>query len=442
MKPQFLAGLCFVGASLSGFWTSLGQEKADKPLMSKAITSLKNSAPAPEEMLKGLERISQGESSYAKVARQTVCMLKLRQGDYRSIWAVLSQLPKPTTTQQAESLEWADQRILLWLSMEARRNDRASELLKAAVVRSLAIDEKSVSRGRLDADFLGVLCAIAKSDPSQDRINESVVAKAIELMAKHPRQSLAQAFNRSFQGTCQEIRHLESAINSVEQLVDSEFEMELAKAKTAFEQASEALEQSTGELAATKKLAKDLDASITKTKKYGIQTQNLLYNTEESGKPSPPEVPKKPESKFERTGPKGERIEIPPSASEMNRYRGQLAKYNADLQSYPFRFAQWSQRNEERKVRLANQIMVAKAKLVELQKEHAMQLDRVGALEKSHSLEICRHKDVKWRLRGLELSRAQRESPQGFESLYRPSLYQAIDWQAESDRLLKELQRY
>lgn len=126
----------------------------------------------------------------------------------------------------------------------------------------------------------------------------------------------------------------------------------------------------------------------------------------------------------------------------MNRYRGQLAKYNADLQSYPFRFAQWSQRNEERKVRLANQIMVAKAKLVELQKEHAIQLDRVGALEKSHSLEICRHKDVKWRLRGLELSRAQRESPQGFESLYRPSLYQAIDWQAESDRLLKELQRY
>ncbi|MFM8327560.1 MAG: hypothetical protein ACKN9U_22090, partial [Pirellulaceae bacterium] len=101
-------------------------------MISKAITSLKDSAPAPEEMLQGLERISQGESSYAKVAHQTVCMLKLRQRDYRSTWAVLSQLPQPTTTQQAESMEWADQRMLLWLSMEARRNDRASELLKAA----------------------------------------------------------------------------------------------------------------------------------------------------------------------------------------------------------------------------------------------------------------------------------------------------------------------
>jgi hypothetical protein len=44
-------------------------------------------------------------------------------------------------------------------------------------------------------------------------------------------------------------------------------------------------------------------------------------------------------------------------------------------------------------------------------------------------------------LRGIEFAQEQRSNPGNFRGIYRPSLHQTIDWMAESERLLQELQR-
>jgi len=111
------------------------------------------------------------------------------------------------------------------------------------------------------------------------------------------------------------------------------------------------------------------------------------------------------------------------------------------MQSYPIRFAQWSARNEARQQRLSKELMESRTKLGGLEQSHKEQIETVRQLSASQLQEQQRFTEAQRHLPGVEFAREQRSNPSGFKGIYRPSLYRAIDWPAESDRLLKELQR-
>ncbi len=414
-----------------------GQEGSERKPLSEALAGLRKGG-ISDENLAQLDAIAQSDSPKAALARQIACLSRLQRGDYRSVWSVVSKLPAGSSS-GSESLDWADQRVLLYLAMEAKRSEQATELLKSAVKRSLGVQERSVGEGRLDAMFLGVLCALAKADSSSDRIDPQVVSKAIEAMAKHPRKSLASAFGESYQGTATHIAQLESSMNSVGNLSDSEMAAELSKAKSRFDKAVEALKDAFDALAEGKKQAQNLDKGITAAKKLSMQIYHTLINTEEPGRPQMPVPPSKPNTEIKRDS-KGKEINrTPPSQTEMNDYNRALNKYQAELQSYPFRLADWARRNEARQQRLASELMAAKVRLEALEVTDKEQAEIVRELTATHSQKQQDHADAQRHLRGIEFAKEQRSDPGSFKGIYRPSLYRSIDWGSESDRLLKEL---
>lgn len=423
----------------------VAQDVPEKQFLFQSLAALKT-GDVPTEKLDGLTAMAQGSSRYAKVAAQAASFAKIQKGQYAGLWPAISKAiqersaPRDSESSTPDTMSWANHRLLLYLAMQAHRSKQASELIESGVQRSLEINELHVALGRLDAEFLGVICALAKSDTGKDPVSSEFVSKATELMSKHPRKSLATAFNESYEKIAKQLGQLESSMKLVETLSDSDLGAELSKAKLQFQNASDAFKESSEGLAEGKKQSIALDKGITATRKLCAQIYQTLNNTQEPGKPEPPVPPRKPETKTKRDS-KGKVIsEDRPSQSEMNEYNRKYQKYVSDMQSYPMRLAEWARRNEARQQRLAGELMEAKMKLVGLESSDKEQTEKVRQLTATNAQKQQLFAEAQRHLQGVEYVQEQRRDPENFKGIYRPSLYRTIDWPSESDRLLKEMQ--
>jgi hypothetical protein len=103
------------------------------------------------------------------------------------------------------------------------------------------------------------------------------------------------------------------------------------------------------------------------------------------------------------------------------------------------RLAEWARRNEARQQRLAGELMEAKMKLVGLESSDKDQTEKVRQLTATNAQKQQSFAEAQRHLQGVEYVQEQRRDPESFKGIYRPSLYRAIDWPSESDRLLKEM---
>ncbi|MCE2811787.1 MAG: hypothetical protein LW850_15490 [Planctomycetaceae bacterium] len=422
----------------------VAQDVPEKQFLFQSLAALKTGE-VPSDKIDRLTSMAQGSSRYAKVASQTASFAKIHKGQYAGLWPAISKAIQESSAQAdsesstPQTMSWANHRLLLYLAMEAHRSKQASELIESAVKRSLQISDEHVALGRLDAEFLGVICALAKSDMGKDPIAPEFVSKATELMSKHPRKSLATAFNEAYEKIAKQLAHLESSMKLVETLSDSDLGAELSKAKLQFQNASDNFKESSEGLAEGKKQSIALDKGIAATRKLCAQIYQTLNNTQEPGKPEPPVPPRRPETKTKRDS-KGNVIdEDRPSQSQINEYNREYQKYLSDKQSYPIRLAEWARRNEARQQRLASELMEARTKLVGLESSDKEQTEKVRQLTATNAQKQQLFVEAQRHLQGVEFAQEHRRDPENFKGIYRPSLYRSIDWASESDRLLKEL---
>jgi hypothetical protein len=447
LRTVYLSGFLVLASHLGTPLEPIGaQEIPEKQFLFQTLGAFKTGE-ISEDQLRRLDAIAQGSSPFAKVAAQTVCLSKLQRGDYRGLWSAVSNASEgnsPKSESDAntpETMAWANERILLYFAIEAHRSEQAAELLKSAVKRSLDIPDQFVAHGRLDAAFLGALCALAKSDTAKDRIAPELVTKAMDLMSKHPHKSLSMAFEESYQVVAKHLGQLESSMSLVAGLSDKDLDAELSKAQMQFQNANGVYKEASEGLARGKKQSIAIDKDVQATRKLCAQIYQTLNTTEEPGRPKHPVKPQKPEGRTERDSKTGRTREIPPDPGKVATYQREYRQYLADMQSYPIRFAQWSARNEARQQRLSKELMESRTKLGGLEQSHKEQIETVRQLSASQLQEQQRFTEAQRHLPGVEFAREQRSNPSGFKGIYRPSLYRAIDWPAESDRLLKELQR-
>lgn len=110
------------------------QEIPDKQFLFEALAALKPGE-ISEDQLARLDAMARGSSPFANVASQTACFSRLQRGDYRGLWSALSNAIEGNAAQEAsltntpETMAWANERLLLYLAMEARRSEQATALL-------------------------------------------------------------------------------------------------------------------------------------------------------------------------------------------------------------------------------------------------------------------------------------------------------------------------
>ena len=121
------------------------------------------------------------------------------------------------------------------------------------------------------------------------------------------------------------------------------------------------------------------------------------------------------------------------------KYQQNLVEYQRELATYPARLAEWNQRNEIRKKRLADAHLQAKENTVVLKKQEDELQQRVKDREEEVEKANREIKSIRSKLQSFDSLLAQRKEGDRFKGIYRPSLFQSVDWSAEADRLLKEL---
>jgi hypothetical protein len=279
LRTVYLSGFLVLASHLGTPLEPIGaQEIPEKQFLFQTLGAFKTGE-ISEDQLRRLDAIAQGSSPFAKVAAQTVCLSKLQRGDYRGLWSAVSNASEgnsPKSESDAntpETMAWANERILLYLAIEAHRSEQAAELLKSAVKRSLDIPDQFVAHGRLDAAFLGALCASAKSDTAKDRIAPELVTKAMDLMSKHPHKSLSMAFEESYQVVAKHLGQLESSMSLVAGLSDKDLDAELSKAQMQFQNANGVYKEASEGLAQGKKQSIAIDKDVQATRKLCAQSE-------------------------------------------------------------------------------------------------------------------------------------------------------------------------
>ena len=111
--------------SLIDLRSHFAQGPSETLVISEAIVQIKVGKTS-DEMLSQLDIIANSSSHRHDIARQTACFLGIRRGDYKRVWAVVSKLAIVSPNNE-NSLYDADQRLLLWLTMEAGLTQQASE---------------------------------------------------------------------------------------------------------------------------------------------------------------------------------------------------------------------------------------------------------------------------------------------------------------------------
>jgi hypothetical protein len=420
-----------------------GQEDAQRRFLSETIVLLK-AGHVTDDQLGKLETLASDNSEYRQIAAQTACLLRLKRGEYPAALSALELARSNTATSPKEdsssdtpdTLTWANQRLMLWLAMEEGQGDKANELLKSMVKSSLQIQERHVAHGRLNAQILGTLCAMAKYDTTPEGIPQATLSKAIELMSNHPRKSLALAFEDSYKRTYDQIGKIEASMREVEKLSDRDLQEKHRVLKTQFEKMQNDLQVACASHQEARTKSKEIDKLIVSVRKYAMDVRSTLENTEEPDKPKPPVEPKKPESK-ESKDVGGRTIRVPPSESAMNAYRQAYARFEAQLRTYPVRLAEWSQRNELRKQRLADEFAAANTRLGQLSQTERAQTQTVRELSDAEKLKQAEHDEQKLQIQGIGLAIESRTK--SVKRLHSPSLYPCIDWPSEAQRLLKSL---
>ena len=435
---------CLLPSALSQ--TVSAQDTAEKLLVSESTICVRT-GDIPNEKLSQLESLACRDSARGYVAHQTACFLHLRRGEYRQVWLAMSQLPENTST-GSESLDWGNQRLRLWLAMETHQKEQATELLKAMVRRLVAIDVQLVSIGRFDAEFLGLVCALAKADTQTDRIPEEIVAKSIKALSNHHLKSLATAFQDSYERNSVLVQEIENALRDVSDLTAEALAQERTKVKQEIQQATLAFEDSTEVYLKGKAQLKVVQDGVKNAKKLVKDLVYRLNRTEEPGRPSYPKKPDDPRrdsshSKDDRTG-KGGSEKRTPSEYEMQKYQYDLMIYYRDAATYPARLAEWTACNEARKVRLAQEIENAKKQIKECELKVDDEKYVFGKLASDYAEKEHDQRLKQRRLLAIEVTEVSRapsatSAPIAAKNPYRPSNFNGIDFRYESDRLFKEV---
>lgn len=399
--------------SLIDLRSHFAQGPSETLVISEAIVQIKVGK-ASDEMLSQLDIIANSSSHRHDIARQTACFLGIRRGDYKRVWAVVSKLAIVSPNNE-NSLYDADQRLLLWLTMEAGLTQQASELIDAAIHRSLDIPDRMVVLAKIDARLLGVLCALASDDSRPQRIELDRVTRWVDSMTNHPRKSLGTAFRQSFDQTIEQKKKVEQGYHTLQRLTDPELTAMRTQVKESLDQLSKELADAKKSLSKARFKLKDAEAETAKAQRQIRKYYYLLTETEEPGRP------KQPSSTYSGKG-----------DNEDRKNRDRCAEYQSAMSS-------WTKRNNIRKSQLSQRLTDSQMQYEKTKKDESP--IRRSIFYKDAVVDRLESELSSVRLLETSLSIVQSQRRQEpFKGFNRPSLYPCIDWSVESDRLLKELQ--
>ena len=128
----------------------------------------------------------------------------------------------------------------------------------------------------------------------------------------------------------------------------------------------------------------------------------------------------------------------------MREYKRKLDAYDKESSDYDRRLAEWTARNEARKVRLAQEIENAKKQIKECELKVDDEKYVFGKLASDYAEKEHDQRLKQRRLLAIEVTEVNRapsatSAPIAAKNPYRPSNFNGIDFRYESDRLFKEV---
>jgi len=391
------------------------------------------------------------QSPYRPVAAQAASIVHIQQNEFSKAWKCLKS--NPIKSSSTPHLQLGQHQLKLWLLLEADSKQDAEEIFEKIVGLASADTLESSQRVALIED-LGALIGMLDADEQQKAIPGETIRKAKSTLGALASKSDASRFLTEWEKSNQHgiallarVEELRSLSFDEAKAVVSSLETELVDAKTNVESIKERTEQETNAIDEIEMIRKQLFA----TKKV----LNNEWNKETEGKPRPPVAPKipvEPKTTYKTDKDTGRRVVVDePSETEkreyrrkMDKYRTEQRQYEADMQSFPARIADWQQKDQQRRTALRAQMQQVSADISSKDKEikEAKNQIRLGTVaELKEAVSQQNGLSEKMLVSQFALTDVS-DSADKAKSSIRPSRFSLIDYAQEESRLSKLLRNH
>jgi hypothetical protein len=342
------------------------------------------------------------------VSMQALALLEIQAGRYSEAWKHL--VSKPSANQNS-ALQAGNDRLKLWLLLEAHSCDKAEGQFKRLVVST--IGTRTESKDLADTiEFLGGVIGFAEFQPHDSCVSMDVLEKARIALGKVKSPNTLHGYNTAHDSAVAWGEIVEAQIASFK---DMDREQRAAKEATAVQQLAAAQE----ELLRVRTLLREL----AKAKRTIQQDAKQQLRELSPDRFPPPSFPREPSQAYQKDE----------TASEARRrdreYDLAMQKYRTDLEKFPQRLAAWQEMQKKRAEILA--------KNLRLNQEQASNNDAAMAVAQQRqkvAAELVGGSIA--RLHLVKRIRSVIESD-GIEAAgrLRPSYFKLIDYERETVRL-------
>ena len=459
-SKAIVASVCLTAILFSTPTVCLAQQKTERDAVNRLILMVESGESGQTSQAQKLFLSIPVDSKCQPVAAIALGMRLIREREFSDAWKVLSTAPNDQTS-ELDAVKIAQERLKLWLLLEAGLADKAETQLMKLV--KLSIDPATGDSDlAANCGFIGSVAGMLQSDNEAPCIPKTTTTKAIEqLMAKVESTNSKSKLDEQHAENRQWGTELVALVSKLEGLGQAEALQMLSSTQAELDTIRQELTLLRGEL----KSAGGEKRVFEDQRRKWIQNRKAILQEMARVTPGKPQYPVEPgPTPFHPIEPRGHyQVDqktlvakyVPPSASDESRYRVQLrayderaqkwrvrlANYQRDSREYPTRMKLWEQQDAARRAALNDQkqkseigIGSAESTMKGMQEEikNGVAKDLKGIVEQQKKLErLVTMSDVAMRYITNKDLKPKR--------LIRPSSFPLLDYEKECNQLKKSL---